>query len=192
MLPRYHAPDMEVWGGKQSGYCGFKPEVISWSSTSQSLNSQLQCSIEYGFDLEGTSWFGWNEQRPPCENPDYMWGLDHSRNNHYTTTYGQANQTTITCRARLKHRPPIVRPPYPHEDPKVRMLRSLPPKFLRKQSVTPKEWLDIVLWHDRQRKESKASSTRIQTRPPPRKARLVTKHAKPHLKLNLNYLHSHN
>lgn len=55
MLPRYHAPDMEVWGGKQSGYCGFKPEVISWSSTSQSLNSQLQCSIEYGFDLEGTS-----------------------------------------------------------------------------------------------------------------------------------------
>ncbi|KAG0588914.1 hypothetical protein M758_2G231900 [Ceratodon purpureus] len=84
LLPRHHVPDMEVWGGKQSGYCGFKPE------------------------------------RPPCENPDYMWHLDHSRNNHYTTTYGQANQSCIETRARLKYRPPIVRPPYPHEDPKAK------------------------------------------------------------------------
>jgi len=26
-LPRYHAPDMEEWGGKTPKYCGHKPEV---------------------------------------------------------------------------------------------------------------------------------------------------------------------
>ena len=27
MLPRYHDPDMEEWGGKTPKYCGHKPKV---------------------------------------------------------------------------------------------------------------------------------------------------------------------
>jgi hypothetical protein len=42
MLPRFHVPDMEVWGGKQSGYCGHKPEVINQQTLHPSLRSNLQ------------------------------------------------------------------------------------------------------------------------------------------------------
>ena len=44
MLPRYHEPDMEEWGGKQPGYCGHKPEVISTLRISQWL--VLNCNAK--------------------------------------------------------------------------------------------------------------------------------------------------
>ncbi|XP_024394140.1 uncharacterized protein [Physcomitrium patens] len=98
------------------GYGGFIPlEEISPAYYVQLPRYHTRDMEEWGGKQPGYT--GHKPKRPAYENPEYMWGLDHSRNNHYSTTYGQTNQMTQMCRARLKYRPPIVRPPYPHEDP---------------------------------------------------------------------------